>query len=246
MTTVPLNKLTSWPDNVRKIGAHEGIDELPASIAAHGLLQSLVVRRAAWGKFGVVAGQRRVLALSVLVERNQVPTDFPVECRLVEADANAAGIGLAENVVRQPMHPADQFEAFRNLIDEGSSAADVAARFGVKVRHRLISARRSPAGEASSPGREPEPTSLRSRRTALDPRGSDIEAAQLTSEGTLCPAAIVILSSRRRRGLRPLDTTSGCQGTIPRCSQVLCNMQGSPTGRRPKAIHTPNQQNGQF
>ena len=43
MTTIPLNKLTSWPDNVRKTGVNDGIEELAASIAAHGLLQSLVV-----------------------------------------------------------------------------------------------------------------------------------------------------------------------------------------------------------
>src|SRR5271166_1201436 len=30
-----------------------------------------------------------------------------------------------------PLHPADQFEAFRALMDKGSSAADIAARFGV-------------------------------------------------------------------------------------------------------------------
>jgi hypothetical protein len=30
-----------------------------------------------------------------------------------------------------PMHPADQFEAFRALIDNGAGAGDVAARFGV-------------------------------------------------------------------------------------------------------------------
>jgi len=131
MTTIPLNKLTSWPDDVRKTGASDGIEELAASIAAHGLLQSLVVRKAARGKFTVIAGQRRFLALSALAERDQVPADLPVECRLIEGDIDAAEIGLAENVVRQAMHPADQFEAFRNLIDKGSSAADVAARFGV-------------------------------------------------------------------------------------------------------------------
>jgi len=65
MTTIALNKLTSWSGNVRKTGASEGIDELASSIAAHGLLQSLVVRKATRGKFAVVAGQRRLLALGV-------------------------------------------------------------------------------------------------------------------------------------------------------------------------------------
>jgi ParB-like chromosome segregation protein Spo0J len=36
--TIPLNKLNAWQDNVRKIGADNGLGELAASIAAHGLL----------------------------------------------------------------------------------------------------------------------------------------------------------------------------------------------------------------
>ena len=31
------------------------------------------------------------------------------------------------------MHPADEFEAFKALIDEGKGVEDVAARFGVSV-----------------------------------------------------------------------------------------------------------------
>lgn len=45
------------------------------------------------------------------------------------------------------MHPADQFEAFRKLIDAGSSTADVAARFGVPeklIAQRLRLGRLSP------------------------------------------------------------------------------------------------------
>jgi ParB-like nuclease domain len=56
MTTIPLNKLIPAPDNVRKTGAGDGIGELAASIAAHGLLQSLVVRKAKRGTFAVIAG----------------------------------------------------------------------------------------------------------------------------------------------------------------------------------------------
>jgi ParB family chromosome partitioning protein len=148
MTTIPLNKLTSYSGNVRKTGVQDGLEELTASIAAHGLLQSLVVRKSSRGKFSVIAGQRRLLALSALAERKQVAADLPVECHIVDGDADALEIGLAENVVRRPMHPADQFEAFRALIDNGSSVADVAARFGVSdaiVTKRLRLGRVSPA-----------------------------------------------------------------------------------------------------
>ena len=146
MTTIPLNKLIPGLDNVRKTGAGDGLGELAASIAAHGLLQSLVVTKAARGKFAVIAGQRRLLALSMLAEQGQVPADLSVECHVVSREADATEIGVAENVVRAPMHPADQFEAFRDLIDKGSSSADVAARFGVS---ETIIARRMKLGRVS-------------------------------------------------------------------------------------------------
>ena len=56
-------------------------------------------------------------------------------------------LSLAENIVRMPMHPADQFEAFRDLIDKGASVTEVAARFSIAesvVTKRLKLGRLSP------------------------------------------------------------------------------------------------------
>lgn len=145
--TIPLNRLAPWDGNVRRTGIHDGIDELAASIAAHGLLQSLVVRKGKRGKYEIVAGQRRFLALSSLAKDGTIAKDFPVPCMLAEGDIDATELSLAENVVRAPMHPADQFEAFRALIDGGATVAEVAARFGVVetiVARRLKLGRLSP------------------------------------------------------------------------------------------------------
>ncbi len=130
-TTIPLNRLAPWDGNVRRTGIHDGIEELAASIAAHGLLQSLVVRKGKRGKYEIIAGQRRYLALSKLVDDRTIAKDFPVPCIVAEDNVDASELSLAENVVRAPMHPADQFEAFRSLIDDGATVAEVAARFGV-------------------------------------------------------------------------------------------------------------------
>ena len=49
--------------------------------------------------------------------------------------------------MREAMHPADEFEAFRDLADRGLPAADIAARFGVTetvVAKRLKLANVSP------------------------------------------------------------------------------------------------------
>jgi len=145
--SVPLNKLTVWTGNVRKTGAGDGIGELAASIEAHGLLQALIVRKAKGGKFAVVAGQRRLKALQLLASQDRLPGSFPVRCELVAAGADAGELSLAENVVRVAMHPADQFEAFRDLADRGLDASAIAQRFGVAeavVLKRLKLGRLSP------------------------------------------------------------------------------------------------------
>lgn len=145
--TVPLNKLTAWEGNVRKTGADQGIDELAASIATHGLLQPLVVRKAKRGKFAVIAGGRRLAALQLLADQERIDPDAQVSCTLRDASGDDREISLAENVIRSPMHPADQFDAFRDIIDNGASVSDVAARFGIAestVAKRLKLGRLSP------------------------------------------------------------------------------------------------------
>lgn len=144
---VPLSKLALWDGNVRKTGIRAGIEELAASIAAHGLLQSLVVRKSKRGKYGIVAGQRRFLALQSLAKDGVIEKDCQIPCLLADGEIDPAELSLAENVVRAPMHPADQFEAFKTLIDDGASIPDVAARFGIAesvVAKRLKLGRLSP------------------------------------------------------------------------------------------------------
>lgn len=132
ISSIPLNKLVDSPDNVRKTaGADSALQELAASIAAHGLLQSLVVRKGKKGKFAVVAGGRRLAALLLLADAGKIEADHAVPCQVLDGAADATEISLAENSVREPMHPADEFEAFRALVDGGMSETDVAARFGV-------------------------------------------------------------------------------------------------------------------
>jgi len=145
--SIPLNKLSVWSGNVRKTGAGEAIDELAASIESHGLLQPLIVRKEKRGRYAVVAGQRRLMALALLASQERVAVDMPVTCVLTQADADAGELSLAENVVRLAMHPADQFESFRDLVDRGVDAASVARRFGITeaaVLKRLKLGRLSP------------------------------------------------------------------------------------------------------
>lgn len=129
---VPLSQLTLSPQNVRKTVAG-GVAELAASIHAHGLLQNLtVVERGE--QFEVVAGSMRLRALQDLAKRSLIAQDYVVPCNLIDPSA-AHEASLTENVTRSPMHPADEFEAFSHLIEDGATVGDVAARFGKSERY---------------------------------------------------------------------------------------------------------------
>ena len=69
-------------------------------------------------KFEVVAGARRLAALLKLAKEKKITKTFAVPCLPVDLSA-APEISLAENTIRQAMHPADQFAAFQQLVDEG-------------------------------------------------------------------------------------------------------------------------------
>jgi ParB family chromosome partitioning protein len=139
MLLVALSALRFSKRNVRKTGSTP-IAELAASIERVGLLQNLTVVACADGEhYEVVAGGRRLAALKLLAKQKRLPKDYPVPCLLV-ADASARTVSLTENVQREPMHPADQFEAFAALVAEGRSIEDIAADFGVTplvVQRRL-------------------------------------------------------------------------------------------------------------
>lgn len=146
MTTqyVPLSKLKPSTRNVRKTGG-VSVADLAASIEAVGLLQGLVVTHNTSG-FEVVAGSRRLSALKLLAKESKIPNDYAVPCQVI-ADDDATEASTAENSIREAMHPADQFEAFKLLVDSGKGISTVAARFGVSelvVKQRLKLANVSP------------------------------------------------------------------------------------------------------
>ena len=137
---IPLSQLELSPDNVRKTPADaSAFTELKASIAAHGLLENLIASSMepgpdGPGRYAVIAGGRRLAAMQALAAEGALDEDHPVPCRMIGSIVAAEEVSLAENTVRAAMHPADQVEAFRRLADAGSTAAAIAARFGVSER----------------------------------------------------------------------------------------------------------------
>ncbi|UVO53734.1 ParB/RepB/Spo0J family partition protein [Sphingomonas sp. SUN039] len=135
-TTVPLSKLRLSGANVRKTGPRS-IEQLAATIEAHGVLQNLVVTplKKPRGHFEVFAGGRRFQALTLLAEQGKIDKDFPVPAREKTAtDAEKTELSLVENFERMAMTPADECRAFQDFIAKGDDLDAVATRFGVTRR----------------------------------------------------------------------------------------------------------------
>ncbi len=133
--SIPLNKLVYSKKNVRKHSDPAADAELKADIKARGLLQNLVVRSIARGKFEVDAGGRRLKALKALAKEKAIKKTEPIICLVKNGEDNEIlEISLSENFQRAPLNPADEAEAFQSIIDAGSDVEGVAKRYGKTVR----------------------------------------------------------------------------------------------------------------
>jgi len=156
-----LGDLVSTPLNVRtEPRTPEDILAMAQSIHAHGsVLQNLVVVAMLdaddrWtGKLGAVAGETRRLGLCLLRDGG-IPEaaafftdEILVPCTVV-AHPEARAASLTENAIRSQLSAADQFEAFKALVDDGADIEQVAAMYGVTpavVERRLRLANAAPA-----------------------------------------------------------------------------------------------------
>jgi ParB family chromosome partitioning protein len=154
-----LGDLVWTPHNVRKTPrTAEDIRAMAASIHAHGgVMQNLLLvadmRDGQWtGKYGVAGGETRRLGCCYLRDGG-IPEaagwytdDFMLPGLVVDAP-EATAKSATENIQRTPLHPADEFEAFRELFDQCGSIEHVADFFAVSpllVERRLRLANVSP------------------------------------------------------------------------------------------------------
>jgi ParB family chromosome partitioning protein len=96
----------------RRAFAEPELAELEASIKASGLLQPIVVRTRGDGKWELVAGERRLRAVSRLgwTEIPAVVRDFDDRAMLT--------LALVENLQRADLNPLEESQGYQRLIDE--------------------------------------------------------------------------------------------------------------------------------
>jgi ParB family chromosome partitioning protein len=121
---IPLDELAANPFQPRKRFPDAALEELAATIRAHGVLTPVVVRRAAAG-YQIVAGERRVRAA-----RMAGLTHIPAVVREA-GDAQALEMALVENLQREDLNPVEAAEAYQRLTAEfGLTQEALAERVG--------------------------------------------------------------------------------------------------------------------
>jgi ParB family transcriptional regulator, chromosome partitioning protein len=108
---VPLTLCRPNPNQPRKVFNPTALEELAASIAEHGLLQPITVKRDPKDKrcFIIVAGERRYRAFQLL-GRETIPA--------VVTSGKADEIALIENLQRESLTPIEEAEALLRLKDK--------------------------------------------------------------------------------------------------------------------------------
>jgi ParB-like nuclease domain len=103
--SIALSKLQLSASNVRKVLSPEADLQLSHDIEARGLLQNLIVSKAKKrGHFDVIAGGRRLRAMTLIVDRGAWTKDHQVSCLVINGDeATISETSLAENFQRMAM-----------------------------------------------------------------------------------------------------------------------------------------------
>jgi ParB family chromosome partitioning protein len=133
VTTIAIELVEPGPFQPRTAMAQQPLDELVASIRAHGILQPLLVRPhpSQPGRFQIIAGERRWRAAQS-AGLHEVPA---LVRTLTDADAMAAA--LVENLQRQDLNPVEEAEGYRRLIDEFGLTQDALGQAVGKSRPHI-------------------------------------------------------------------------------------------------------------
>ena len=112
VTRVPVELITRSRYQPRRTFDPDSLRELADSIAAQGVIQPIVVRPIADGRFEIIAGERRWRAA-----QQAGLADIPVVVREVDEQA-ALAIALIENIQRDDLNPLEEANALQRLLSE--------------------------------------------------------------------------------------------------------------------------------
>jgi len=141
LKTVPVSSLLPPKGNPRRTVDPAQIAGLAQSIKVDGVLQNLVVYPEG-GKYRVVSGKRRYLALQLLRKKKEIAGDYkvPVDVKKDLAEGDALRLATVENVQREQLHPLDEAESYGTQLQDGGTIEDIVEKTGLgsqTVKRRL-------------------------------------------------------------------------------------------------------------
>ena len=110
--TLKISLIDPKSDQPRKYFDKDLLDELAESIRENGLLQPILVREYAEGRYQIIAGERRFRA-SKIAGLTEIPAIV-----LEKDDKAAAQIALIENIQREDLNPIEEAMAYKSLKEE--------------------------------------------------------------------------------------------------------------------------------
>ena len=128
--SIAIARIRANPLQPRKHFDEDSLGELAESIAQHGVIQPILVRRAG-DSFEIIAGERRWRA----AQRAQVHS-IPALVR-DDSDAATAEIALIENIQRQDLNAIEEAEGYKALIANHSHGQDAVAKLVGKSRSHV-------------------------------------------------------------------------------------------------------------
>ena len=134
--TLPIAKVEPKADQPRSHFDEVALRELSDSIAQHGMIQPITVRKLPTGYYQIIAGERRWRAA-----RMAGLTEVPVN--IIEADDRlAAELALVENLQRTDLNPVEEARGYQTLIKVYGLTQEEAAQSVGKSRPAVTNAMR--------------------------------------------------------------------------------------------------------
>lgn len=124
-STLPIYEIENNKSQPRTDFDDEALNELAESIRQHGVLQPILVRPIANGRYQIVAGERRWRA-SRLANLSEVP----VIIRDLD-DTQVMLLAMIENLQREQLNPVEEAEGYKRLKEEfGFTQEEIADKVG--------------------------------------------------------------------------------------------------------------------
>lgn len=131
VSMIQISDIEANPFNPRTHFEREALEELSQSIAVHGIIQPLTVRKVGQDKYQLISGERRFRASQLAGL-----TEVPAYVRIAN-DQTMLEMALVENIQREDLNAIEVALSYQRLIDECSLTQDQLSQKVAKSRSSI-------------------------------------------------------------------------------------------------------------